>query len=340
MFDDAEINNDPVAASELEMNRSPTLFVPKYIIIDFSMVSGMDTSAVDLFHEIVSLCREQHCKIFLSGTTTNLRSLMIHAGIQGSTEHVRYTTDLEIALVKAEDGLLSRIYHLEDKDKMESAQRRRARSVSNAEDGFVYALKKIDEQHGIHMSAALESLREYTSVIELKEGEVLVREEDSGGIYFVETGLMRVTPTADFASTLSIKSGATWQRSLRQKGSNISVGHMNARLRSSSVVDQEQTFRVARVGQGWVIGGIDATLADGLHFSTNPGVYMAVTDCRLHHLPSKAIQDLEQSNPLVSIHLYKLMSFLTSKRQGTTIQHLDQFMKILNGDVPRNRIEM
>lgn len=328
MFEDDEFNNDSVAAFELEMNQLPTSFVPKYIIIDFSMVSGMDTSAVDLFQEIVSLCREHKCTIFFSGTTVNLRSLMIYAGIQGSSEHVRYIGDLETALAKAEDGLLSRTFHLEEKDTKESEQRRRARSVSIAEDGFVYALKKIDEQHGIHMARALESLRDYASPIELVKGEVLVR--DNGGIYFVETGLMRVT--ADVSSTLSVVGGAT----LQQTDSGLTIGHMDARLRTN-LVNKEQTFRVARVGQGWVIGGIEVTSTDELHFITHPGVYMAVTDCRLHHLPSKAIRELEQTSPSLSMQLYKLMSFLATKRQETTIQHLDQFVKILNGNAPRLR---
>lgn len=44
---------------------------------------------------------------------------------------------------------------------------------------------------------------------------------------------------------------------------------------------------------------------------------------------------MEQTNPTLSMHLYKLMSFLATKRQETTLQQLDQFMKILNAIVPR-----
>lgn len=118
-------------------------------------ISGMDMSAVDLFHEIVSLCREHQCQLFLSSTKVNLRSLMIYvyAGIKGATEHMSGTLVIsKRPWPKRKTVFLSRIFHLEEKkDKMESEQRRRARSVSHAEDGFVYAWKKMDEQHGIHI---------------------------------------------------------------------------------------------------------------------------------------------------------------------------------------------
>ena len=138
------------------------------------------------------------------------------------------------------------------------------------------------------MTGALESLRAYTSLIDLRKGKVSAREEEEkGGIYFVETGWMKV---------------------------HVLMGHMDARL-PASMMDPEPSFRVARIGQGWVIGGIDATLADGLHLNTSHGggVYTAIADCRLHHLPSNAIRELEQANPSLSVQLYKLISFLAAK---------------------------
>lgn len=131
------------------------------------------------------------------------------------------------------------------------------------------------------------------SPIELKEGGILIRDDDNGGIYFVETGLMRVTPAVGFSSTLN-------SRQVVVDPSLLSIGHMDARLRRS-LVDKEQTFRLARVGQGWVIGGIEATSADGLHFTTNPGVSMVgyrLSTTPPSPLPSHSRNGTNEPDPL------------------------------------------
>jgi hypothetical protein len=72
-----------------------------------------------------------------------------HAGVKlGGAKHWVYTSDVETALAKAEDGLLSTSFHQEERSETESIIRRRYRSRSIQHDGFVYVLQKIDEQHG------------------------------------------------------------------------------------------------------------------------------------------------------------------------------------------------
>jgi CRP-like cAMP-binding protein len=211
-------------------------------------------------------------------------------------------TDLETALAKAEDGLLSRIFPLEVEQ----------RSLTH--DGFVDALLKLEKQHSLPMATALEALCGYTSLVELTPGDVLAREK--GGIYFVETGLLKRTALNQ----------TTWQPSWRHRNIHpptIGQFHASSSRRSA---DLEQSFRVARVGPGWIIGGME---------EEERGDYEALTPCRLHHLPLSAMRTLEQSHPTLMIQLYKLLSFLTTKRQETTIQHLDQLVRILNGNAPR-----
>ncbi|GAX27165.1 hypothetical protein FisN_13Lh286 [Fistulifera solaris] len=294
MFEDDELQSDLNGRSELD-SVTPS-FVPEFIIVDFSMVSGMDTSAVDLFHEIVALCRDHDCTLFLSGTTVHLRSFL--AGIRGL--HVRFMTDLETALAKAEDGLLSRIFPLEIEPR-------------STRDGFVNALHKLEELHSLPTVTALEALRDYTSLVELVPGDVLVRDE--GGIYCVETGVLKRTALNQ----------TTWQPSWRHRNIHPpTIGQFHASNRR--MTDLEKSFRVARVGPGWIIGGME---------EEERGDYEAMTPCRLHHLPLSVMRTLEQSHPTLSIQLYKLLSFLNAKRQETTIQHLDQLVRILNGNTPR-----
>ena len=70
-----------------------------------------------------------------------------------------------------------------------------ATPTMGGDDGFVYALQKIDEQHLLNTAQELAGLQSYTTLVELLPGDVLVREADSG-LFFVETGLLRVQWTA------------------------------------------------------------------------------------------------------------------------------------------------
>jgi len=159
------------------------------------MVSGMDTSAVDVFQEIIDLCRDNHCRLFLAGLSDDLRSEMSYTGIKPGTGSYSfsYATDLESALARAEDGLLSNKYHLEDKAEQETSTRKRARSEGNVEDGFLYALKRIDEQHNLNTAVELRDLREYTTPIGLDPHDLLFHDMSADdGLCFVETGLLHI----------------------------------------------------------------------------------------------------------------------------------------------------
>lgn len=308
----------------------------------------MDTSAVDLFREIVALCNDHHCKLFLSGVNPNLRSVLIYAGIKRTNRTTIYLADLETALGKAEDELLSDVLHVEEKEIEESQRRGRSRSMSDAlkaEDGFVYALSKIEEQHGVPAAKDLADFGPHTTPISLLAGEVLVRDSRNPGIYFVESGLLRVKH-ATGRSTMSLSTAtATSASTGLVVDPGLSIGHLNARTTTlgrkraawkKDVVQRkpnEQTFRLARVGQGWVIGSIQAATANEIR--SHAGVHVAETDCLLHFLPYKCVLEMETEKPALAMALYKLMSLLATKRQESTIQQLDQLVKILNTPTPR-----
>lgn len=127
--------------------------IPKHLIIDFTLVTGMDTSAVDLFSELITMSQQHNCQLYLAGVSTVLKGTLSYAGIKPSPERrFHWAFDLESALAKAEDKLISKEFQIEEKDELESSIRRKKRSESldirNSDDGFLYALRKIDEQHG------------------------------------------------------------------------------------------------------------------------------------------------------------------------------------------------
>lgn len=106
MFDDADGPN--------EEDLPP---VPKYVILDLSIVSGIDTSAVDVLADISSLCKEHKCNLILAGIPRVIRQALIHGGVKPSrtNKHFSFSPDLESALGKAEDELLKYVGHNEEK---------------------------------------------------------------------------------------------------------------------------------------------------------------------------------------------------------------------------------
>jgi MFS superfamily sulfate permease-like transporter len=122
--------------------------VPKYLIIDMTMVVGMDTSSVDVFGEIIQLCFKKNCKIFLTGLQPTLKKILSLGGVKPSNDSksansiLRFPSDIESALCKAEDGLLKSYSQIEEKE----MRRSRIRKDAAAGDGFLYALSEIDKQ--------------------------------------------------------------------------------------------------------------------------------------------------------------------------------------------------
>lgn len=122
--------------------------LPKYVIIDMTLVVGMDTSSVEVFGEIIQLCHKNMCRVFLTGCHKSLKEILSLGGVKPSTDSksansiLSFPSDIESALCKAEDYLLKNVSHLEEKERRVS----RIRKNSSACDGFQYALMKIDEQ--------------------------------------------------------------------------------------------------------------------------------------------------------------------------------------------------
>jgi len=104
---------------------------------------------------------------------------------------------------------------------------------------------------------------------------------------------------------------------------------------SSSNMRRFQTFRLARVGPGFVVGGIE--LSTGLR---NPGLHIAITKCRLHHLPYDKMTEIEENNPALMLNLYKLLAHLIAYREQKAVDQLTTMHSIMDADPiakPANR---
>jgi CRP-like cAMP-binding protein len=59
------------------------------------------------------------------------------------------------------------------------------------------------------------------------------------------------------------------------------------------------------------------------------GVTIAVTHCRLHHLPFDRLEQLEKEQPILVLRLYKMLSHLMARKEEITIEHLSTLHSIM-----------
>jgi MFS superfamily sulfate permease-like transporter len=121
---------------------------PKFIIIDFTLVTGMDTSTVDVVAGIISVCHSHDCKVFLTGLLPRMHTILSFGGVKPETgersqRKLRFFPDLDAAIGKAEDMLLDTI---SNHSKPEVLEGNRRRLISEGDNGFRFALRHIDEQ--------------------------------------------------------------------------------------------------------------------------------------------------------------------------------------------------
>ena len=120
--------------------------IPKYLIIDLGFVTGFDTSAIDVFVDIVMLCKSHDCMVYMTGITREQKRKLAMGGLKPSTKRgslfskLKFFQSMEIALGKAEDGILKQFQH----DELIRTEKRAERNDN--ENGFSYALEQIDAQ--------------------------------------------------------------------------------------------------------------------------------------------------------------------------------------------------
>ena len=110
-----------------------------------------------------------------------------------------------------------------------------------------------------------------------------------------------------------------------QSSTNVGVNSKSALSGSKNLT---RKFRLARVGPGYVFGGIELSIG-----VNGPGIPLAVTKCRLHHLPYSKLSDIEKAEPLLMLNLYKLLSYLIARREEKAVEQLVTMHSIV-GSVP------
>ncbi|KAG7339587.1 STAS domain containing protein [Nitzschia inconspicua] len=336
--------------------------VPSILVVDLSLITGMDTSTVDIFGEIRGLCKTNDCKLYLCGLSPRQKKALTKAGIKPDRAFLRrskrqfvFFSDLDSGLGAAEDVLI--------KDEMQTSDILDLSSPPllgrlDEMSGFHVALRQIDELHGVDYSEGLLPLEEYTKRIDLVEGQILfeidgnkgVIQEGDHGLFFIESGTLRVER--------DLSDNATWTRTrsyfgtsaLHKLESSIGPGNssnnkdtnrltltgQHARLgtiaRRSALAKRyaggEKAYSArgsARIGPGWVVGTNEFV-------SGQPpwGIFRAATLVRLHHLPFTTIRTIEQKDPVMILRLYKLLAHMMVRNETNTVAQLTVMRNILS----------
>lgn len=201
--------------------------------------------------------------------------------------------------------------------------------------GLRLALKQIDEQHNLSFATHLQGLAEYTTAMDLKVGEQL---DLPRGLYFVESGMIKAE--ADTSASLTRGRQKLFATPVLGQSTD-SIGQLTARSATigrglaalknapGTMSQFSHTFRLARVGPGFVIGCISEFTGQEI-----PGTFTCMTESRVHSLPFETIEELEMSKPVLIMHLYKLLAHLGARRQELTIGQLSTLRSIMSSSAP------
>lgn len=92
---------------------------------------------------------------------------------------------------------------------------------------------------------------------------------------------------------------------------------------------ERRTLRLARLKAGFVIGAVE-----GCCHSRNRGLHIAMSPMRLHFLSKSNIDNLEKQDPKLILELFKMIAFLSAKRQEATIDQLTTLHTIMSSLAP------
>lgn len=151
---------------------------PAFIVLDFSEVDGLDSSAVNSLLRTVQRCAAAGCAAVFACAPAGLPEKMAQAG-GGDDDGARFEPDLDRALQWCEDAILAR--ELAHMDGHKAADARGALFDSAVDD----LLARLEQ--GERFEALLERLEPYLELRAAASGEVIVRQGETpdGVLLFV-----------------------------------------------------------------------------------------------------------------------------------------------------------
>jgi SulP family sulfate permease len=144
----------------------------RYLVIDFRLVDGLDTSATYIFNRIWQFGNERSFHLIISNTSPRIKRQLINAGLSEQKERLIFVPSLDHGLEFSENRLLNSAC-LTDKA------------------GFLDLRTQLNDV--FLTSEDTEEFFKYLEFIEINPGQYLINQGDpSDHIYFVESGMLSV----------------------------------------------------------------------------------------------------------------------------------------------------
>jgi SulP family sulfate permease len=205
---------------------APDQLAPRFVVLDFRRVSGMDGSAVMSFAKMVQLARAQGFVVVLTHLSPRMqRQLTQEAGSPGEGSGWRAFPDLDHGVEWCEGQMIQIFESVGLAAKPKTVMRQLEEFLSRSE-RFAGWQEYAPQQAGPDRAAepdAIPSVLPYMEHLEVEAGQVLIRQgEPPRGLYLVESGRV----------TIQLESDQGPPTRLRARGPGTVVGEMGLYLGS------------------------------------------------------------------------------------------------------------
>jgi SulP family sulfate permease len=202
-----------------EILAAPAPQLPRYILLDFKNVTGLDTSAALSFIKIEHLAAEHDIGLVLTGLSKSQASLLERGGMTIEGEWVQRFPDLDRGLEWCEQQILENEQH----------------PCDPLPDGISSQLAVLGFNE-----RSINRLLNYLQPIDLSQGEYLIRKDDTpDALYYIEQGRVSVVLDKEDGEQIRL-------RSLTHGATVGEMGLYSGDPRSASVIADEAT-RVHRL---------------------------------------------------------------------------------------------
>jgi SulP family sulfate permease len=232
----------------------------RYVVLDLSLVSGMDSTATLSIKKLLFLMREKHITPAISGLEGRMRKQWLEAGMDAESG-LQLFVDRDHAVEWCEDRILAEY----------------------APDSVVTASLYGDLTSILPNTAGVENLTRYLDKMEIAAGTYLMRQGDRpDALYFIESGQLTAQLEND-------EKGPVRLETVRSQSSIGEIGFYLDIPRTASVVADEPTV-VYRLSRAWLqeLEKTDAEAANALH-----RIVIHMLGQRVRHL-TKVVSALER----------------------------------------------
>lgn len=148
----------------------------RYVLLDFSLVNGLDSTGLQSFSRILQWGQKQKIVLVLTGLKEHIRRQFERGGFEEQPDTIRFFDDLDHGLEWCENEIIAG-----------------TASQETAQTGLLSELKAISGEE-----ESVQKLLSYMSCRKYEAGEYLIRQDDRPDtIYFIESGQV----TAQWEST-------------------------------------------------------------------------------------------------------------------------------------------